>query len=163
PAGALVASVSPSGPAQRAGLKTGDVIVAIDGQTVEDPNAFEYRFYTKPLGRTAQLGVRRSGKEARLTVALEAAPENPRDEGGIRAGSPFSGVRVANLSPALADEMGLDSAAEGVVILEVAEGSPAQSFGFQRGDRVVSVNNDQIGRTRDLERTANQQSRLWRI
>src|SRR5262249_42262410 len=105
----------------------------------------------------------RSGKESRLTVALETAPEKPRDEVVIRARSPFSGVKVANLSPALADEMGLDSAAEGVVILDVAEGSPAQSFGFQRGDRVVSVNNDQIGRTRDLERAANQQSRLWRI
>ncbi len=163
PSGALVAGVSPGGPAARSGLKTGDVVVAIDGQEVDDPNAFEYRFMTKPLGRTAQLGVLRAGKETRLTIALETAPETPRDEVVIRARSPFAGVKAANLSPALADELRLESSAEGVVIVDVADGSLAQNFGFQRGDRVLSVNNERIQRTRDLERAAGQQNRMWRI
>jgi Do/DeqQ family serine protease len=163
PSGALVAGVSPGGPAARSGLKTGDVVVAIDGQAVDDPNAFEYRFMTKPLGRTAQLGVLRAGKETRLTIALETAPETPRDEVVIRARSPFAGVKAANLSPALADELRLESTAEGVVIVDVADGSLAQNFGFQRGDRVLSVNNERIQRTRDLERAAGQQNRMWRI
>ena len=163
PSGALVAGVSPGGPAARSGLKTGDVVVAVDGQAVDDPNAFEYRFMTKPLGRTAQLGVLRAGKETRLTIALETAPETPRDEVVIRARSPFAGVKAANLSPALADEMRLESSAEGVVIVDVADGSLAQNFGFQRGDRVLSVNNERIQRTRDLERAAGQQNRMWRI
>jgi Do/DeqQ family serine protease len=163
PSGALVAGVSPGGPAARSGLKTGDVVVAIDGQAVDDPNAFEYRFMTKPLGRTAQLGVLRAGKETRLTIALETAPETPRDEVVIRARSPFAGVKAANLSPALADELRLESSAEGVVIVDVAGGSLAQNFGFQRGDRVLSVNNERIQRTRDLERAAGQQNRMWRI
>jgi Do/DeqQ family serine protease len=163
PSGALVAGVSPGGPAARSGLKTGDVVVAIDGQAVDDPNAFEYRFMTKPLGRTAQLGVLRAGKETRLTIALETAPETPRDEVVIRARSPFAGVKAANLSPALADELRLESSAEGVVIVDVADGSLAQNFGFQRGDRVLSVNNERIQRTRDLERAAGQQNRMWRI
>ena len=163
PSGALVAGVSPGGPAARSGLETGDVVVAIDGQAVDDPNAFEYRFMTKPLGRTAQLGVLRAGKETRLTIALETAPETPRDEVVIRARSPFAGVKAANLSPALADELRLESSAEGVVIVDVADGSLAQNFGFQRGDRVLSVNNERIQRTRDLERAAGQQNRMWRI
>jgi Do/DeqQ family serine protease len=163
PSGALVAGVSPGGPAARSGLKTGDVVVAIDGQAVDDPNAFEYRFMTKPLGRTAQLGVLRAGKETRLAIALETAPETPRDEVVIRARSPFAGVKAANLSPALADELRLESSAEGVVIVDVAGGSLAQNFGFQRGDRVLSVNNERIQRTRDLERAAGQQNRMWRI
>jgi Do/DeqQ family serine protease len=163
PSGALVAGVTSSSPAGRAGLKTGDVIVAIDGQAVDDPNAFEYRFTTKPLGRTAQLGVLRGGREARLNIALETAPDTPRDEVVIRARSPFSGAKIANLSPALAEELRLDSTAEGVVIVAIADGSQAQNFGFQRGDRVVSVNNERIVRTRDLERIAGQQHRLWRI
>src|SRR5207253_8976183 len=163
PSGALVAGVSPGGPAARSGLKTGDVVVAVDGQAVDDPNAFEYRFMTKPLGRTAQLGVLRVGKETRLTIALETAPETPRDEVVIRARSPFAGVKAANLSPALADELRLESSAEGVVIVDVADGSLAQNFGFQRGDRVLSVNNERIQRTRDLERAAGQQNRMWRI
>jgi Do/DeqQ family serine protease len=163
PSGALVASVSPNGPASRAGLKSGDVIESIDGQPVEDPNAFEYRFMTKPLGRRAELGVLRGGRETRLTVGLETAPETPRDELVIRSRSPFTGAKVANLSPALAEELRLESSTGGVVITEIADGSPAQNFGFQRGDRIVSVNNETIGKTRDLERAAGQEKRLWRV
>jgi len=163
PSGALVATVSAAGPAAQAGLKTGDVIVAIDGTSVEDPNAFEYRFVTKPLGRTAQLGVLRGGKEMRLNIALETAPETARDEVVIRGRSPFTGAKVANLSPALAEELRLDLGAEGIVIVDVADGSLAQNFGFQRGDRIVSVNSERIRKTRDLERVAGQQARLWRI
>src|SRR6202171_582302 len=74
PAGALIASVVPSGPAAKAGLKAGDVIVAVDGQVVDDANAFDYRFATRPLGSTASLGVLRAGREQSVTVALQIAP-----------------------------------------------------------------------------------------
>src|SRR5437870_6849520 len=80
PAGALVASVTPTSPAARAGLKTSDLITAIDGQPVEDPNAFDYRFATKALGGTAKLGLLRGGKETTVAVALEAAPDTARAE-----------------------------------------------------------------------------------
>ena len=80
PAGALVASVVADSPAARAGLEAGDLIVSIDSQAVDDPNAFDYRFATKPLGGTAQLGVLRAGREIKLAVALQTAPETPRDE-----------------------------------------------------------------------------------
>ena len=163
PAGALVAGVTPDSPAARAGLKTGDLIVAIDGQLVDDPNAFDYRFATKPLGGTAQIGVIRSGKEVKLTVALETAPDIPRDEIVIKSRSPFLGVTVANLSPALADELRLDASAEGVVIVAVADGSAAETLGFQRGDLIVAVNNQRIAKTRDLERVTRDASRQWRI
>jgi Do/DeqQ family serine protease len=163
PSGALVASTSPAGPAARAGLKTGDVIATIDSIPVDDPNAFDYRFMTRSLGRTAQLGVLRGGRETQLTIALETAPETPRDEVVIRARSPFAGAKVANLSPGLAEELRLEATSDGVVIVEVADGSLAQNFGFQPGDRILSVNNERIRRTRDLERTASQQARLWRI
>src|SRR5205823_5917460 len=63
PAGALVASISPGSPAARAGLRTGDLITAVDGQAVDDPNAFDYRFATKSLGGQARLGIVRAGRE----------------------------------------------------------------------------------------------------
>src|SRR5215471_5316976 len=75
PSGALIASVTPMSPAARAGLKTSDLIVAIDAQPVEDANAFDYRFATKPLGGLAQIGVVRGGREVRLAVGLESAPD----------------------------------------------------------------------------------------
>jgi Do/DeqQ family serine protease len=163
PTGALVASVTPGSPAARAGLKTGDLILAIDGQAVEDPNAFDYRFATKTLGGTAQLGVLRGAKEIRLMAKLQTAPDTPREEIVIRARSPFLGAKIANLSPALAEELRLDASAEGVVIVGVTDGTPAANVGFQRGDLVASVNNEQIARTADLERVARAGSRLWRI
>src|SRR6266513_305000 len=114
PIGALVGSVATDSPAARAGLKTGDLILAVDGQTVEDPNAFDYRFATKSIGGAAQLGVLRGGREAKIPVALETAPDTRRDEVVIHTRSPFLGAKVANLSPALADELRLEAAGEGV-------------------------------------------------
>jgi Do/DeqQ family serine protease len=163
PAGALVTSVVSDSPAARGGLKTGDLVLSIDGQSVDDPNAFDYRFATKPLGGTAQLGLLRSGRELRIAVALEPAPNTRRDEVVIKSRSPFMGAKVANISPALADELHLDAATEGVVVIDVGEGSTARSLGLQAGDVVVSVNNERIEHTADLERVAKSGSRLWRI
>ncbi len=163
PTGALVASVVPDSPAAHAGIKTGDLIVSIDGTTVDDPNAFDYRFATKPLGGTAQVGLIRQGKDVVVPVALQSLPDTPRDEVKIKGRSPFLGATVANLSPALADEMRLDPQSEGVVITEVADGSTAQSIGFQKGDIVVSVNNQKIAKSADLERIADAGGHQWRI
>jgi Do/DeqQ family serine protease len=163
PLGALVTSVTPASPASRAGLKTSDLIVAVDGLAIEDHNAFGYRFATKPLGGSARLGIVRGGKEMVVSVALEPAPDTPRDELVIASASPFQGARISNLSPVLAEELQLDASAQGVVIVDVANGSPAQSLGFQRGDLVLFVNSAKIAKTRDLERIAGQTSRIWRI
>jgi Do/DeqQ family serine protease len=163
PAGAVVTNVMPGSPAARAGFKTGDVIVSVDGYPVDDTNAFDYRFATRPLGGKTELGVMRAGKEAKLGVALETAPESPRDELIIRGRSPFVGAKVANLSPALAEELRLDSSAEGVAIVDVADGSPAQSVGLQKGDVVVVVNNEKIAKTRDLDRLSKVGNRVWRV
>src|SRR5471032_1760157 len=70
PAGALIASVVAGSPAASAGLKPGDVIVSVDGQAVDDTNAFDYRFATKPLGGAAKLGAWRAGRELTASVAL---------------------------------------------------------------------------------------------
>jgi S1-C subfamily serine protease len=163
PTGALVSSVIGSSPAGRAGLKAGDLIVSIDGQIVEDPNTFDYRFATKPLGGNAQLDVVRAKQELKVAVALQVAPDTARDEIVIRSRSPFLGAKVANLSPALAEELRLDPAGGGVVIVEVGDGSAARNVGFQRGDVILSVNGQKLTKTGDLEKATGQQSRLWRI
>jgi Do/DeqQ family serine protease len=163
PAGALVATVAPESPAARAGIKTGDLLLEVDGLGVDDPNAFDYRFATKPLGGTAQIDVLRGGKQIRIPVMLEAAPDTRRDEIVIRSRSPFLGAKVANVSPALADQLHLETTTDGVVIVEVTEGSTAGNLGFQSGDLIVSVNNERISSTRELDRIVRAGSRLWRI
>jgi S1-C subfamily serine protease len=163
PAGVLVSNVAAGGPASRAGLKTGDLIVSVDNVQVDDPNAFDYRFGTKPLGGNATLGIVRAGKPSNLTVALQTAPDTPRDEIVIKSGSPFAGAKVGNISPALADELRLDGSTEGVAILDVPNGSPAERLGFRRGDIVLSVNNQTIEKTKDLDRVASEKSGVWRI
>jgi Do/DeqQ family serine protease len=164
PAGSVVTSVTSGSPAARAGLRPGDVIASVDGQAVDDPNAFNYRFTTHALGGRVDLGVVRGGREIKLPVTLETAPDQPRDEILIRSRSPFLGATVANLSPALADELRLDSSSsEGVVIVDVEEGTLARSLGFQRGDIVVAVNNRKIDNTRELDRITSAGSRQWRV
>jgi Do/DeqQ family serine protease len=163
PAGALVASIINGSPAARAGLRTGDLITAVDTQPVEDPNAFDYRFATKPLGGQTQIAVLRGGRETKVTIALQIAPDAPREELVIQSRSPFLGAKVAKVSPALAEELKLDPSTDGVVIVEIADGSIAQSLGFQRGDIVLNVNGTNILHTSDLERATKTQSPLWRI
>ena len=164
PMGALVANVFHDGPAAQAGLQPGDLITAVDGQPVEDVSAFDYRFATKPLGGSAKLDVLRRGHATTVTVALRTAPERPRDEVTIRSRSPLGGASVANLSPALADEMGISNAADtGVVIVGIQDGSYADSFNFRRGDIILSINGQRIDDTRELARVANVAVSRWRM
>jgi len=163
PSGALVANVVPGSPAARAGLKLSDLIVAIDGQAVDDPNAFDYRFATRPLGGTADVEVQRGGKPVKLTIPLETAPDGGRNEIVLTTRSPFQGAKVANISPAVADEMHLDADIEGVVVTDIADGSIAANYGFQKGDIIVTVNSQKIAKTNDLEKATRESSRLWRL
>jgi S1-C subfamily serine protease len=163
PSGALVANVVPNSPAARAGLKLSDLIVAIDGQTVEDLNGFDYRFATRPLGGTSQIDVQRAGKTVKLTVPLETAPDTGRNEIVLAGRSPFQGAKVANISPAVADELHLDADTEGVVVTDLSDNGTAASVGFQKGDIILSVNNQKIAKTSDLEKATRESARLWRI
>jgi S1-C subfamily serine protease len=163
PDGALVSSVVAGSPAAKAGLKVSDLITGIDGQSIDDPNGFDYRFATRPLGGTAQIDVQRGGKPLKLAIALETAPDNGRDEIVLTSRSPFQGAKVSNISPAVADELHLDSDTEGVVVTAVAEDGAAANFGFQKGDIIVAVNNQKIAHTSDLEKVTATSSRMWRI
>ncbi|MBN9601558.1 MAG: DegQ family serine endoprotease [Afipia felis] len=163
PAGALVTNVAPNSPAAKAGMKVSDLIVSIDGQDVDDPNGFDYRFATRPLGGAAEVSVRRQNVVIKLKVPLEVAPDTGRDEIELKSRSPFQGARVANISPALADELRLDSNVEGVVVVSVGENGLASNVGFQKGDVIVVVNGKTISKTSDLERATSEPARLWRI
>lgn len=164
PVGALVASTVERGPAAEAGLRAGDVILAVDGQSVDDPEAFGFRYATKPIGATTQLTVLRGGRKLALPVRLTPAPETrPRDVTAIKGRWPLAGVTVANMSPALAEEIASDFAGDGVVVLDVAQGSPAQELGLRKGDMILRVDEEPVPTTKALEALAKPRNYYWKL
>ncbi len=164
PAGALVASITPGSPAAKAGLRAGDVVLEVDGVPVDDPAALNYRYALKTIGSTSTLTVERNGKSVSLTIRLEAAPERQADEIEISSRSPFEGARVSNFTPEIANRLRADPAtADGVVVVNIAEGSTAQRVGLRPGDIILEVNGAKIESTADLERIARQNAREWRL
>jgi len=164
PEGALVAAATAGGPAAAAGIKPSDVVVSLDGEAVTDDRDLTRKIGGMRPGATVSLVVMHGQAEKTVTVTLARLPQTPRNEWlTIRSRSPFLGSTVANLSAGLAEELHLDSPSEGVVILQIDDGSTAKNIGFQRGDVVISVNNEKITTTRDLERLTKGQSGRWRI
>ncbi|GGE83398.1 serine protease [Stappia taiwanensis] len=164
PRGVLVTSIAEDSPADRAGLKVGDLITRVGEATVADPDGFGYRFATRPIGGSTSFTVLRQSGEVELTVTLEAAPETvPRDARVIGGRSPFAGATVVNLSPAVAEEMRLDAFDEGVAIRELEPRSTAARVGLQVGDIIVSVNGRKVKTTRGLERIAAGDPGVWRL
>jgi hypothetical protein len=98
--------------------------------------------------------VQRAGKTVKLTVPLETAPDTGRDEIVLTARSPFQGAKVANISPAVADELRLDRRHRGRRGDRPRRGGTAASVGFQKGDIILAVNNQKIAKTSDLEKAS---------
>jgi Do/DeqQ family serine protease len=164
PAGALIADLFAKGPASEAGLKRGDVIVSVDGQAADDPEAVGYRLATKPLGGQATLGVLRSGKTQFLPLRLAPAPETPaRDTVKVKGSSPFAGATVVNLSPAVVEELSVQGVGTGVVVTEIDENSVAARLNLQKGDVILAVNDEKIGSTRELEQATSGRHYYWKI
>jgi len=164
PNGALITELAEKSPAAEAGLKRGDIIMAIDGQSVGDPEALGFRLATKTLGGTATLNVLRNGKSVLAPIKLVVAPETPaRDPVKLKANSPLRGATVVNLSPAVSEELGLEGARSGVVVADLDEGSNAASLNLQKGDIVLAINDAKIATTRDLEKATSGNHYFWKI
>jgi serine protease Do len=164
PLGVIVNGVYPNGPAAEAGLDVGDVIVAVNGRDVEDPEALRFRLATLPVGGTADITVLRDGAETHLAVALLAAPETPaRDETEIGGRNPLNGCVVANLSPALAEELAISGTWEGVIILGMARSAIAARAGLRPGDVLLGINGTDIGMVRDLVALLETPAERWEI
>jgi serine protease Do len=154
--GVAVVGVSPGSPAERAGLRPGDIVIAVDGKDVSDPSSLRYRVATQRVGDTVGLTVLRGGRGQIVQVRLAAPPENPpRQLTPIPAGSVLAGVSVANLSPALAQELGAGLPERGVVVVTVEPRAPLARFGAPRpGDLIESVNGRPVERVGDVVEAA---------
>ena len=147
PQGVLLQRVLVGGPTDQVGLRIGDVLLSFNGEPVDDPHALSYRIALSKLGTEALLEVWRMGEVLSFTMPLTAAPELPaRNVTEIKGQGPLAGARVANLSPALAEELGLDSMAysDGVIILSIARMSPAYRVRLRPGDVIREVNHHKV-------------------
>ncbi|WP_189993400.1 DegQ family serine endoprotease [Thalassobaculum fulvum] len=164
PVGALIGDVYPGGPAARAGLRTGDVILEVDEREVSDAGTLRYRVGTRKPGETITLQAMRNGRVFTARLPMEAPQAEPSPNVSDLTGrSPMAGARVANMSPAFAIEEGFDELARGVVVLGTARGSPAERLGLRRGDLVVSVNDRPIDRVNTLDRALNSAQGSWTL
>ncbi len=155
PVGVALTDVFPGGPAERAGLRRGDVVLRVEGREVTDNEALRFRIATQPVGQTVHLTVWRAGQEGVLPVTLTGPIENPpRDVTPMRGQHPFSGATLANLSPAFVEELGLNLPARGVIVTEVRRGSPADVLRLQPGDLVLRVNDRVIATVEDARKAA---------
>jgi len=152
PEGVVLSQVYPGGPAAQAGLVKGDVLVSVDGFTVTDSNALRYRVVTHRPGDTAAIRYWRNGAMRDASIRIALPPDAGREEGVIAGANPMQGARVANLTPALADEMQMDMMARGVVVTGVAGNSQAARFGFREGDIVRQINGERIASVARLRR-----------
>ena len=152
PQGVLAADLWPDGPAARAGVARGDVIVSVNGQPVNDPGALNYSVATLAPGASVSLVVRKvSGGERTLEAHLATPPDSPpKDQRTIDGRNPLGGATVINLSPAAADQLGLDPfSGVGVVVTSVS-GGYAANLGLQPGDFIRQVNAQRITTVAEL-------------
>jgi len=163
PSGALVADLWPGGAAARAGVRQGDVVTSVDGRPVVDAGGVGYAIGTHRVGDAVRIGLRRDGRDQTVTLRAEAAPTTPaRDERTIDGRNPFAGATVVNLSPAVADELGVDAFGQGVMVTKIA-GGPAAAVGLQPGDIVRSVNGRRIQSVGDLVAATARPAGSWQV
>ena len=164
PSGVLVSALHQDGAAAKAGVRVGDVILAINGHEIYDPGGLAHRIATLPVGDSIAVRVWRRHKTMALKLALTAAPEIPaRNETLLSGEQPLSGAKVANMSPALAEELSADPFVNGVFILEIGRGSPANRLGFRVGDFIRTINGVETGNVQELDEALKRPTDSWRV
>jgi S1-C subfamily serine protease len=140
------------------------VVTALDGMPVEHPDALGYRLAAAGIGQTAKLTVVNQNKTRTVEIKLEPAPETvPADTQEIGGNTPFTGATVANLSPRIAQNLGMPTNKTGVVVTDIADGSIAARFGLQPKDIIVAVNGYAIKSVDDLESAVHGDRGSWRF
>jgi serine protease Do len=160
PTGALVGEVAANTPSQKAGIKTGDVITAVNGKKISDARELRLMIGSMAPGSRAQIQVNREGQEKKFDVQLIEMPAGVTEEGGPEA-SPeestqpekttvFGGVAVADITDDIRSALNLPKEIQGTVIAEVDADSPAGKAGLREGDVIQEVNKEPVRNAKDL-------------
>jgi len=150
--GAVINELLAGGPAARAGLDKGDVILSVGGTEINDDSGLRFKLATlRPLESTRVEYVR-DGVTRTTNVRVNTPQESPaRDERDLEGVHPFKGAVVVNMSPALGEELGFDPYQKGVMVLKVRRGSAANYNRLEPGDFILSVNDTDITSARQLD------------
>jgi serine protease Do len=164
PQGVLVNQVHPRGPAARAGLERGDVILGIGGREVPDAKALNFRLAIGEVGGATELQVQRNGKPFSLELPLETPPYEPAPDVSRLVGRhALAGATVANLSPGLNRDLGVDLFEAGVMVLKVDRATPAARLRLRRGDLIRSVAEEPIEEVAELKTLLRERPLPWRL
>jgi serine protease Do len=142
PRGALIGDVKSGSPADKGGLKQGDIILALNGMDVSDARGLSLKISQMSPGAKADLKILRDGKEVTESVTLGELPagEGAAPQGQAPTGAGSLGMTVEPLTPDITQQLGLPAGTRGVVVTRVQPGSPADQAGLRRGDVVQEVN-----------------------
>jgi serine protease Do len=152
--GALVGDVTADGPAQKAGLRKGDIVLEVNGKTVANANDLRMTVSMMQPGTSVQLKVVRDGAIRDFTAQLGDLPGTQatnREQGSNHSDSALAGVSVDNLDPQTARELHLPANTPGVVVTNISPSSPAADSGLQRGDVIQEVNRKPVTNTSEFE------------
>ena len=164
PTGVLIKEIYHDGPAQRAGIRLGDVITNINKFEVLGTRELRFRIATLKVGGKVDLKLFRRGKTKNVVLSLEAPPEKPpRNLTALIGRHPLSGAVVANMSPALAEELSLNAMRRGVIVMDTKPDSTARRVGLQKGDWVLEINRKKIVFVRNLIRLLKEKVSRWEI
>ena len=148
--GALVADVTTGGPADKAGIRRGDVIVSFDGREIRDSSDLPYLVASTPIGKKVEVEVIRKGQKKSLAAKIGELQEGEGAEEVSKA-EPTLGLMVDEITPELAEELGLKETS-GVIVTEVEDRSPAAEAGLEAGDIILEVDQDPMKSIRQFDR-----------
>jgi serine protease Do len=160
PRGALIAGVNEGGPADRARLQNGDIVLRFDGHEIREMRSLPRIVADTPIGKQVPVVVWRGGREVTLTATIGELPEDtqqaaatpgPQDRGGRPVEVPGLGMRVASITPELRERFSLSAEARGVVVVEVTPNGPAAERGIRPGDVVVEVQQEAVATPAELQ------------
>ncbi|MFZ0930078.1 MAG: DegQ family serine endoprotease [Syntrophobacteraceae bacterium] len=148
--GVIIADVVTDSPAEKGGLKRGDIVEKLNGKEVENANQLSRSVAAMPPESKATIEVIRDGKPVTVKLTIGTMPEEALQQkaAGPKTESAW-GITVQNLTPELAQKFGVDEKEGGVVISDLAAGSPAAEARLRQGDIVQEVNRQKIQNVRD--------------